>query len=224
MAIQEFDNDDEYIDWQNNNPSYFIANTRRSKKSNYFVLHKSKCSHILSKSGFINEGIFTERDNIKIGSNDINELKLWFIKNKIKFKGVFTECKTCTPFSEKYIDHPVFLYADIVEDEKTILFEGAKKQIVVNAYERNTKARQKCLAYYGHNCSVCNMDFEKAYGIIGKGFIHVHHLKEIHSIGNIYQIDPIVDLRPVCPNCHSMLHQRIPCFTIDELKQILLDN
>jgi hypothetical protein len=40
-----------------------------------------------------------------------------------------------------------------------------------------------------------------------------------------YKIDPIKDLRPVCPNCHSMLHQRKkPCFTIAELRVILKKN
>ena len=51
------------------------------------------------------------------------------------------------------------------------------------------------------------MDFEETYGELGRGFIHVHHLVPISSIGKTYQIDPINDLAPVCPNCHAMLHR-----------------
>jgi 5-methylcytosine-specific restriction protein A len=100
------------------------------------------------------------------------------------------------------------------------IFEGAKKQVTVNAYERNVKARQKCIEHYGSECSVCGFDFEGAYGERGKDFIHVHHLVQISSIGKEYQVNPIEDLRPVCPNCHAMIH-RNPLFTIDQLKSCL---
>ena len=68
---------------------------------------------------------------------------------------------------------------------------------------------------------VCNFDFEKIYGKIGQNFIHVHHLTKVADIGNKYEVNPIKDLIPVCPNCHSMLHKQEPPFTIDELKSLL---
>lgn len=99
--------------------------------------------------------------------------------------------------------------------------EGKKVEVEQNRYERNPQARQDCINFYGKACMVCGFDFEKIYGEIGKGFIHVHHIKEISSIGKEYVVDPIKDLRPVCPNCHAMLHQKKPAFTIEELKEIL---
>ncbi|WP_422678748.1 hypothetical protein [Christiangramia echinicola] len=36
-----------------------------------------------------------------------------------------------------------------------------------------------------------------------------------------YNVDPIRDLIPVCPNCHFMLHKRTPAFTIEELKNMI---
>jgi 5-methylcytosine-specific restriction enzyme A len=101
------------------------------------------------------------------------------------------------------------------------LVEGAKKTIIVNTYERNPLARRKCIDFHKPICSVCNFDFEKVYGDFGKGFIHVHHLTPISQIGENYQIDPINDLRPVCPNCHSMLHKTNPALSIDELISII---
>lgn len=36
-----------------------------------------------------------------------------------------------------------------------------------------------------------------------------------------YQVDPIKDLRPVCPNCHAMIHRQKEPLTIEELKKIM---
>ncbi len=111
------------------------------------------------------------------------------------------------------------IYPDDLADEK--LYEGAKKKITVNSYERNSQARQACLKEYGYKCSICNFDFEKVYGEIGKNFIHVHHVKPLSEINEKYHIDPIKDLRPVCPNCHAMLHKKTPAFSIEDIKNRL---
>jgi 5-methylcytosine-specific restriction protein A len=98
------------------------------------------------------------------------------------------------------------------------LVEGAGRQVTVNAYERSGEARQACLDKYGFSCVVCGFDFGSFYGDLGDGFIHVHHLVELSSIRREYVIDPIKDLRPVCPNCHAMLHRQRPPFTIEALR------
>ncbi|MCB2300295.1 HNH endonuclease [Clostridium tagluense] len=104
------------------------------------------------------------------------------------------------------------------------LTEGAKRQIVVNAYERNYKARQACIEHYGFRCVVCGFDFEKFYGDEFEGIIHVHHVKPLFEIKESYEVDPIKDLRPVCPNCHSALHSKIDgkFYGIYELKAKIL--
>jgi 5-methylcytosine-specific restriction protein A len=99
-----------------------------------------------------------------------------------------------------------------------LLFEGIKRTITVNSYERNSKARELCVKHWKAICAVCDFDFEKTYGEIGDGFIHVHHLIPVSQIGKTYEVDPVKDLRPVCPNCHAMLHKKSPPYTIDEMK------
>ncbi len=99
--------------------------------------------------------------------------------------------------------------------------EGATKKIVVNVYERSAEARTICIKYYGLNCVVCGFDFEKVYGRLGKNYIHVHHLKPISEVGEEYELNPLTDLRPVCPNCHAMLHKRKPAYKIEELQKIM---
>ena len=99
--------------------------------------------------------------------------------------------------------------------------EGDKTQITVNAYERNPEARRKCIKHYGAVCYVCGFDFADTYGDIGRGYIHVHHLTPFAGRSGPRRTDPVSDLRPVCPNCHSMLHRRNPPIPIATLKDII---
>lgn len=101
------------------------------------------------------------------------------------------------------------------------LYEGALVKVLANKYERNQKARKECVEKKGYKCLVCGRDFEATYGEIGKGFIHVHHLIPISSIGEEYQLDVEKHLVPVCPNCHYMLHRKNPPYTIEELQKML---
>jgi 5-methylcytosine-specific restriction protein A len=100
-------------------------------------------------------------------------------------------------------------------------FEGARKQVYVSVYERSQSARAKCIDHWGTRCSVCAFSFLELYGERGCNFIHVHHLKPIHEINQVYQLDPINDLRPVCPNCHAMHHKTTPPCSIEDLKEII---
>ncbi|HIE56198.1 MAG TPA: hypothetical protein EYP90_13670, partial [Chromatiaceae bacterium] len=108
-----------------------------------------------------------------------------------------------------------------IETSKDI-FEGAKKTITINAYERDASARKLCLNHYdSYKCQICEMNFEEIYGELGVNFIHVHHIKPLYTIKEKYLINPIQDLIPVCPNCHAMLHRSNPPLKPDELRVIL---
>lgn len=99
--------------------------------------------------------------------------------------------------------------------------EGAITQVVVNAYERNPEARRLCIQAYSPKCSVCGFDFESAYGPDFAGFIHVHHLRPLSDVGQAYEVDPVKDLRPVCPNCHAAIHHGRELRTIEEVRELL---
>lgn len=99
--------------------------------------------------------------------------------------------------------------------------EGEAESVASAKYERNPAARAACLAYHGTACAVCGMDFEKAYGPDFAGKIEVHHIVPISQIGESYVVDPIRDLVPVCPNCHTALHSKKDgVYSVQELKQI----
>ncbi|MFT7421236.1 MAG: 5-methylcytosine-specific restriction protein A, partial [Arcticibacterium sp.] len=72
-------------------------------------------------------------------------------------------------------DSEATYYPDEIR-EPLSYFEGTKTTISVNRYERSKEARDKCIEFYGVSCSVCNFNFEKEYGELGRGYIHVHHL------------------------------------------------
>lgn len=99
--------------------------------------------------------------------------------------------------------------------------EGAKKTVTINAYERSSKARRACIAHHGAICIVCNFDFRRVFGAVGEGFIHVHHIIPIGSIGAEYKVNPITDLVPVCPNCHAIIHRTTPVLTIKQIKELI---
>ena len=113
----------------------------------------------------------------------------------------------------------ILLPEEISETEGS--YEGARKQISVNTYERDRTVRDKCLQHYGTSCAVCEKDMSEVYGPVAAGLIHVHHLKPLSEIKEDYRVNPIVDLRPVCPNCHAVIHQRKPPYKIEEVKGFL---
>lgn len=96
--------------------------------------------------------------------------------------------------------------------------EGAAKSVTIKIYERDRGARLRCIRHWGWKCVICQFDFTKKYGELGEGFIHVHHLKPLAEIGDAYELNPVTDLRPVCPNCHAMLHRKVPALAIEELQ------
>ena len=102
-------------------------------------------------------------------------------------------------------------------------YEGAIRSINVNAYERSAAARSKCILHYGCKCAACGIILSDIYGEIAQGYVHVHHLRQLSEINAEYQVDPIQDLRPLCPNCHAIIHLSNPPRTIDELKAFIKD-
>lgn len=111
--------------------------------------------------------------------------------------------------------------------QQLVLKEGAKTTVVVNAYERNPKARNQCIKYYKtlNNgkvvCEICGFDFGEFYGEELEGRIHVHHLKPLHEIGEEYEIDAINELIPICPNCHLVIHSKEPAYNPNEVKKMI---
>ena len=204
-------NKDEYIE-------FLIRQERLQKNSAY-----SYVSYLKSVSKSL---------NIKINFSTVSsEANVTSIKNKLletDFKQSYQ--KNCVTALKKYLKfrNRVKIPNEIVNQNQypdeivnsDQYPEGGKKTIIVNYYERNTEARNRCIEINGLNCAVCNINFEEVYGVIGKGFIHVHHVKPLSEIDTNYNVNPETDLVPVCPNCHAMLHRKEYVISIESLKEM----
>lgn len=108
-------------------------------------------------------------------------------------------------------------------NERTVFKEGAVTTISVNAYERNADARKKCIQHYGYRCFACGILLAEIYGERAKEFIHIHHTVPLADIGEEYAVDPIKDLKPLCPNCHAVIHRSRIAISIEDLKRIIYE-
>ncbi len=120
-----------------------------------------------------------------------------------------------------WVEGTAILLPEEIAAATTPLVEGAICRVTVNAYERNPQARRRCIEAHGTSCAICSFSFGEAYGEVAGDYIHVHHLRPLSEIGGEYTVDPVEDLRPVCPNCHAVLHRRIPAFSIEEVRGFL---
>jgi hypothetical protein len=102
-----------------------------------------------------------------------------------------------------------------------ILHEGLRYSIVSSVVERNPVARGKCIEHHGWACWACHFDFARAYGDIGKHYIHVHHRTDLATRDGEHVVDPVRDLVPLCPNCHAMVHRRSPSMSVEALAEIV---
>lgn len=105
------------------------------------------------------------------------------------------------------------------EDQR--LWEGKRIQVFVNKYERKRFARLACLNHYGKQCQGCLSKLSDIYGPDADEIVDVHHVKPISEIGDAYRVDPVIDLVPLCPNCHRFVHTRNPPWSVAELKERL---
>lgn len=213
----------------------YQCNSYREKAS---VLAKnmgiSRHSVLNSQIGWLGKRIMSKFPHIKFPTSEDGKIEYWHIPfwaEDAEIKGQYywelrpelKEAIRLLMSSSKRemleLSEEFPIAQELAEKQIDELYEGAKKQIIVNAYERNGKARQLCINEYGYKCCICDFDFEEVYGDIGFQYIEVHHLKPLHKVDREYQIDPINDLRPICPNCHAMLHRaNLSC---EELKNRL---
>lgn len=161
---------------------------------------------------------FRSSNENKLDEQTLRTLRELSVESAIEFDNLLSQLEE-TSFlfddNDSMNEEPI---AEEVRDAHKYL-EGATKRINVNVYERNSKARKKCIEHWKVDCFICGFNFQETYGDIGKDFIHVHHLKPLNEINGEYEVDPIEDLRPVCPNCHAMIHRKKDTYTIEEIKR-----
>jgi hypothetical protein len=101
------------------------------------------------------------------------------------------------------------------------MLEGASFETTIDKKERNRQARAACIAKHGYKCCACDQTMESIYGSIGRNLIHVHHVKPLSKAKGRRRVDAAMDLVPVCPNCHAIIHRSNPPLTIRQLRRAL---
>jgi HNH endonuclease len=101
-------------------------------------------------------------------------------------------------------------------------YEGGKKPILVNHYERDPALRAEAIRIHGTTCKACGFDFAKVYGSHGQGYIDVHHLRLVSTLAEKTSVNPKEDMTVLCSNCHRMVHHRIQnILTLEQLVALI---
>jgi len=112
--------------------------------------------------------------------------------------------------------------ADGTVDEQVIPHSEGRKRIVQHvSYERSQKNRREAIKKLGTTCVVCNFNFDETYGKdYAQGYIQIHHIKPLSEYEG--EVNPEMDLVPLCANCHAMAHRRrVTVTSIQELKELI---
>ena len=189
-------------------------------KKQMFLLYLSQIEKQVSKSEF----------QINQQSRNMQESDVWTEQwNTIKYRATkIIENSTDKEYEIKLVQEWALigvglflslLDVDVIDEQHHS--EGKVSQVTHNVYERNPVNRELCLSANGYSCKICGFNFENKYGLLGHGFIHVHHIEMVADYGGERFINPITDMIPVCPNCHAMLHRKRPPLTPEELREII---
>jgi len=157
---------------------------------------------------------------------DINRTTIEYLfDNKFKYDDVQAVVKAVSLTDKR--KKTIYVYS-----EEAMVSEGKidKKETVVK--KRSKKLRDAAISHYSKkdgtlHCAVCDFVFENKYGSLGKGFIEIHHEEPLYQYSDdgfeSYVSDAIEKLKPVCPNCHRMLHRdnKHP-LSVSELKKIII--
>jgi len=113
---------------------------------------------------------------------------------------------------------------DIQNEEYTSEKDGNQILKIHKSRERDSKlvrlVKENKLKEAGKlACEICDFDFFKVYGTIGKGYIEAHHIIPVSKIKNGDKTK-LSDFALVCANCHRMLHNKFDkLLTVAQLKK-----
>ncbi len=190
--------------------------TYENKSNPHVTIHATGCGQIAKRGGQHKYGQGTYRDHATY-----RQASEYAQSTRLQVK----ICSYCKPAPESSGLHEGIrgrLPEEVAETNTFV--EGAVRQVIVNAYERDPDARQRCIEAHGTACCICGFSFGTVYGAEAEGYIQVHHLRPLSERSREYVVDAVADLRPVCPNCHAVVHLGGRCRSIEEVRQVIEDS
>lgn len=119
----------------------------------------------------------------------------------------------------------------VLYDENVTVSEGELTQKDTPTRRRSALLRRAAIEHYTRPdgslpCAVCGFDFRARYGTLGEGYIQIHHetpLFQYEDEGTeAFLPQAVKQVKPLCANCHSMIHRdRKHPLTVEELKSLL---
>jgi predicted HNH restriction endonuclease len=170
---------------------------------------------LMHKLGFSEKDVITSGDCKKPNyKSTIEEILFWLrlrVRAKLTLEEKYRGIEDRSSENEAEVD-----FDDIKDIESKT--EGGKKVIISLQAERDPALRSAAIQIHGLKCKACGFDFHKKYGVLGKGYIEVHHVIPL-SLKNSRKTNPATDLTVVCANCHRMIHRKKrTTLSITELK------
>ena len=109
------------------------------------------------------------------------------------------------------------------DERSPITVEEVKRYRTHKQIERNPNAARVAKKGKPSICVACSFDFEKVYGILGRGYVEAHHLRPLATLQEgqavVYSSD---DFALLCANCHRMIHRLDDPSDIEELQRIII--
>ena len=209
------DRTDEAVRDGREGPNLVVCRTKTADSRDHYVIPHSLLRDLLVDSNLTHSEINgTSRWNFTLKKDTLHVSHSRTDVDVARFHGT-------TLITESTGADPTDLILANEVQESSSYQEGAVQMILVNRYERDASARAACVAHYGATCQLCGVDFALVYGPLMAGFIHVHHLKPLSTVGPAYRVDPIADLRPICPNCHAVIHRQDPPLSLAEVRAMM---
>ena len=117
-------------------------------------------------------------------------------------------------------------HIEVLDD--LVVREGELRTRTIEYRTRSAQLRNAAIEKYRSKngrlrCRACRFDFARAYPGIGDGFIHIHHLKPVSFMSGepMNLNEALKNVRPLCANCHQMVHTSRPPLLIRDLRTIM---
>lgn len=181
-----------------------------------------ECGGIQLPSGYISEIDATEHGQKTYAEHRIPRVNF----NEIPFSVILEDMAAYKNVVERIIhitdnDH-VIDYANIQKSVDVDYFAEEGTLYVAERVERQRSTRLREAArglLNDYVCSACGFDFEKSYGPLGRGFIELHHVRQLGEMGREGQKVRTTDLVPLCSNCHRMIHRCSSTLSVEDLRR-----
>ena len=186
------------------------------------VSFSQKVRNLKSHSTLLKKGLATHTENgFEITADGRRLVNL----NRHKLETLFQYASKDIAYELSQLSQPEGDNKEYLDDR--IVTEGELRTRTVEYRTRSRELRDAAFDHYSHNgiieCRACDFDFAQAYPEIGVGTIQLHHLKPISYMRGeqIPMHEAILNICPLCANCHQIVHKKDPCIPIDDLKAIL---